>query len=166
VCAVVAGARSFVAIAEWPADLPVDVAATLGISAAPPSESAVRRLVGRLDPDRFDNAIGAWVQQLCADVAPAGRRRVLAVDGKTLRGSRTTTDGSAAGLPVWRPSPGDSSRPRPRPRCAADGAGQDAAASRYVDVGAVSVQVGRDLDSGSHEYVRLADQEHQASWVP
>jgi predicted transposase YbfD/YdcC len=97
VCAVVAGARSFVAIAEWAADLPIDVAATLGISAAPPSESAVRRLVGRLDPDRFDNAIGAWVQQLCADVTPAGRRRVLAVDGKTLRGSRTTTDGSGEG---------------------------------------------------------------------
>jgi hypothetical protein len=57
----------------------------------------VRRLVGRLDPDRFDNAIGAWVQQLCGDVTPAGRRRVLAVDGKTLRGSRTTTDGSGEG---------------------------------------------------------------------
>jgi predicted transposase YbfD/YdcC len=97
VCAVVAGARSFVAIAEWAADLPVEVAATLGINAAPPSESAVRRLVGRLDPDRFDHAIGAWVQQLCGDVAPAGRRRVLAVDGKTLRGSRITTDGSAEG---------------------------------------------------------------------
>jgi predicted transposase YbfD/YdcC len=94
VCAVVAGARSFVAIAEWAADLPVDVAATLGINATPPSESAVRRLVQRLDPDRFDNAIGAWVQQMCADVAPTGRRRVLAVDGKTLRGSRTTTDGA------------------------------------------------------------------------
>ena len=94
VCAVAAGARSFVAIAEWAADLPVDVAATLGINATPPSESAVRRLVQRLDPDRFDNAIGAWVQQMCADVAPTGRRRMLAVDGKTLRGSRTTTDGA------------------------------------------------------------------------
>ena len=98
VCAVVAGARSFVAIAEWAADLPVEVAAALGINAAPPSESAVRRLVQRLDPDRFDQAIGAWIQQMCADAAPVGppvgRRRVLAVDGKTLRGSRTTTNGA------------------------------------------------------------------------
>lgn len=62
VCAVVAGARSFVAIVEWAADLPVDVAATLGINAVPPSESAVRRLVQRLDPDRFGNAIGGWIQ--------------------------------------------------------------------------------------------------------
>jgi predicted transposase YbfD/YdcC len=90
VCAVAAGARSFVAIAEWAADLPVEVAATLGINAAPPSESAVRRLVQRLNPDRFDTAISAWIQQLSRAVPPAGRRRVLAVDGKTLRGSRTT----------------------------------------------------------------------------
>ncbi|MFC4945853.1 transposase [Pseudonocardia sp. GCM10023141] len=32
-------------------------------------------------------------QQLCAAVAPTGRRRVLAVDGKTLRGSRHTDRG-------------------------------------------------------------------------
>ena len=92
-CAVAAGARSF-AIAEWAADLPTEVAAALGISAAPPSESAVRRLVQRLDSDRFDTAIGAWVQQLSGARAPAGRRRVLAVDGKTLRGSRSSTDGA------------------------------------------------------------------------
>jgi hypothetical protein len=85
VCAVAAGARSFVAIAEWAADLPVEAAAALGISAAPPSESAVRRLVQRLDPDRFDTVIGAWIQQLSRARVPAGRRRVLAVDGKTLR---------------------------------------------------------------------------------
>jgi predicted transposase YbfD/YdcC len=93
VCAVAAGARSFVAIAEWAADLPAETATALGINAAPPSESAVRRLVQRLDPDRFDTAVGTWIQQLSRAVAPAGRRRVLAVDGKTLRGSRTTTDG-------------------------------------------------------------------------
>jgi predicted transposase YbfD/YdcC len=94
VCAVAAGARSFVAIAEWAADLPAEVATALGISTVPPSESAVRRLVQRLDPDLFDTAIGTWIQQLNAARAPAGRqcqRRVLAVDGKTLRGSRRGT---------------------------------------------------------------------------
>ena len=48
----------------------------------------MRRLVQRLDPDRFDTVIGAWIQQLSRARVPAGRRRVLAVDGKTLRGSR------------------------------------------------------------------------------
>jgi hypothetical protein len=71
------------------ADLPVEVAATLGITSPAPSESAVRRLVQRLDPEQLDTAIGAWIQQLSNAVAPDRRRRVLAVDGKTLRGSRT-----------------------------------------------------------------------------
>ena len=46
VCAVAAGARSFVAIAEWVADLPDEVAAALGIERRCPSESTIRRLVG------------------------------------------------------------------------------------------------------------------------
>ena len=90
VCAVAAGARSFVATAEWVADLPAEVAAVLGVDARCPSESTIRRLIGHVDADRFDAAIGAFVQGLCARVAPAGRRRVLAVDGKTVRGSRHT----------------------------------------------------------------------------
>lgn len=88
VCAVAAGARSFVAVAEWVADLPDEVAAVLGTDRRCPSESTIRRLLGKVDPDRFDAAIGAFVQRLCAGAAAAGRRRVLAVDGKTLRGSR------------------------------------------------------------------------------
>jgi hypothetical protein len=50
VCAVAAGARSFVAVA-----------------------------------DAFDAVIGGFIQQLCTAVPVKGRRRVLAVDGKTLR---------------------------------------------------------------------------------
>lgn len=88
VCAVAAGARSFVAVAEWVADVPDEVAAVLGIDRRCPSESTIRRLLGKVDPDRFDMVIGAFVQRLCAGSAPAGRRRVLAVDGKTVRGSR------------------------------------------------------------------------------
>ena len=88
ICAVAAGARSFVAVAEWAADLPSDLAVVVGVDRRCPSESAIRRLIGRVDADRFDTVIGAFVQTLTAAVAPAGRRRVLAVDGKTLRGSR------------------------------------------------------------------------------
>jgi predicted transposase YbfD/YdcC len=90
VCAVAAGARSFVAVGEWVADLPGSVAETLGTSQRCPSESTIRRAARDIDPDAFDTAIGRFVQQLCAAVAPTGRRRVLAVDGKTVRGSRHT----------------------------------------------------------------------------
>ena len=90
VCAVAAGARSFVAVAEWVADVPGDIAAVLGTARRCPSESTIRRVLGKVDPDRFDAVIGAFVQRLCTGRAPVGRRRVLAVDGKTLRGSRHT----------------------------------------------------------------------------
>jgi predicted transposase YbfD/YdcC len=90
VCAVAAGARSFVAVAEWVADLPMALADTLGTGDRCPSESTIRRAVRDIDADAFDTVIGGFVQQLSAAVALVGRRRVLAVDGKTLRGSRHT----------------------------------------------------------------------------
>jgi hypothetical protein len=89
VCAVAAGARSC-AVAEWAADLTGSLSDTLGTGSRCPSESTIRRVVGNVDADAFDTVIGGFVQQLCAAVAPAGRPRVLAVDGKTLRGSRHT----------------------------------------------------------------------------
>jgi predicted transposase YbfD/YdcC len=88
VCAVAAGARSFVAVAEWVTDLPAELAETLDVAGRRPSESTIRRLLGTLDADRFDAVIGGFVQRLCAGVNSRERRRVLAVDGKTLRGSR------------------------------------------------------------------------------
>lgn len=90
VCAVVAGCRSYTAIAEWVADLPEQTAMLLGLDMRRPSEAMIRRLLQALDHDRLTAAIGSW---LAAQVpAPAaGSRRAIAVDGKTLRGSRTAT---------------------------------------------------------------------------
>ena len=71
VCAVAAGARSFVAVAEWVADLPSSVADLLGTGERCPSESTIRRTVQVLDADAFDTAIGRFVQQLCTAITPA-----------------------------------------------------------------------------------------------
>jgi len=89
VCAVLAGARSFTAIAEWAADTDEATRAGLGIRGAVPCESTIRRTLQRLDADAFDDLAGAWAQQRTAPAA--GRRRVVAVDGKTLRGSASGT---------------------------------------------------------------------------
>ncbi|MGQ0575664.1 MAG: ISAs1 family transposase [Pseudonocardia sp.] len=52
VCAVLAGARSYVMIAEWAHDLPVSVRLRLGIGLrGAPSESTFRRILQRVDPD-------------------------------------------------------------------------------------------------------------------
>jgi hypothetical protein len=58
-CAVLAGARSFVAIAEWAADADAVTRDELGISGAVPSESTIRRTLQRLDADTFDDQVGA-----------------------------------------------------------------------------------------------------------
>jgi hypothetical protein len=90
VCVVLAGARSFVAIAEWPLTPTPRPRRQLGIAGAVPFESTIRRTLQRLDGDTFDDRLGAWAQQ--RSMPPPDRRRVIAVDGKTLRGSRGGED--------------------------------------------------------------------------
>ena len=89
VCAVAAGARSFVAVAEWVADLPDAVGSRSGDRAAvsvgvddPPA------VLGRSTPTGSTPRSAGSCSDCAPAVAPVGRRRVLAVDGKTLRGSR------------------------------------------------------------------------------
>jgi predicted transposase YbfD/YdcC len=85
VCAVLAGARSFTAIGEWAADASEQVLSALDVGVCPPCESTIRRTLQRLDGDELDTAIGGWAAGRTEP--PAGQRRVLAVDGKTVRGS-------------------------------------------------------------------------------
>jgi predicted transposase YbfD/YdcC len=89
VCAVVAGSRSYSAIAEWVDDAPATTALTLGIDPdRRPSETMIRRLLQALDPDLLTAVIGDWLTTR-ATATPAGKR-AIAVDGKTLRGSRSS----------------------------------------------------------------------------
>src|SRR6266849_1724381 len=66
VCAVLAGARSFTAIAEWAADADAETLARLGAAGAVPSESTFRRILQRLDADAFDDLAGQWAQRRTA----------------------------------------------------------------------------------------------------
>ncbi len=85
VCAVLAGARSFTAIAEWAAGADQDTLRELGVAGAVPSESTFRRTLQRLDADAFDDLAGRWAAR--RTTPGPKQRRVIAVDGKTLRGS-------------------------------------------------------------------------------
>jgi predicted transposase YbfD/YdcC len=87
VCAVIAGSRSYTAIAEWVADLPVTTALALGITPnRRPSEAMIRRLLQALDAQLLTTAITVW---LAGRAETPASRQAIAVDGKTLRGSRT-----------------------------------------------------------------------------
>jgi predicted transposase YbfD/YdcC len=88
IAATLAGARSFAAIAQWLDDQDAPVAVALGLDERrrAPTESVFRRLFARLDPQTLDAVIGAWMWTTTRLVQG---RRVIAVDGKTVRGART-----------------------------------------------------------------------------
>jgi len=84
ICAMLSGARSLAAIAQWAADLSREQLRQLG-SRRPrgPSEPTLRRVLRQLDVAALDQQLGLWVAQHTPALQGAG----LAIDGKTLRGS-------------------------------------------------------------------------------
>lgn len=87
VCAVLAGARSFAAIADWAGELPSSDLLRLGLGRpCAPEESTFRRVLSGIDAAVLDSLIGAF---LWTRTAVVEGRRVVAVDGKTTRGART-----------------------------------------------------------------------------
>jgi predicted transposase YbfD/YdcC len=89
--AVLGGATSLAAIARFAADTDCDLRERLGLTAGTPNASTLGRLLARLDGDAMDDAVGAWLARHTADPVdePGDRLIGLAVDGKTVRGSRT-----------------------------------------------------------------------------
>jgi hypothetical protein len=89
VCAVLAGARSYVGIAEWAHDLPVSVRVRLGIGRRAPSESTFRRILQTVDAHALDTAVSSWLVERSGLGREANQAlRAIAVDSKTARGSR------------------------------------------------------------------------------
>lgn len=94
--AVVAGSVTVEAICEWAADAPAEVLIALGVRRHPlgrrrsPSRRCLTSLLARIDGDALDRAVCAWLRArraAASDQEPVGPRAV-AVDGKTLRGSK------------------------------------------------------------------------------
>src|SRR5215212_5610876 len=103
-CACLTGATSYVAISEWAA---IQGAAVLdclddhhATGTALPCEATLRRCLQTTDAAALDAAVAGWagaqlaVQQAraaggqrCEPVVAGADRRVIAIDGKTLRGS-------------------------------------------------------------------------------
>jgi predicted transposase YbfD/YdcC len=104
-CAVLTGARSFAAIAEYAHDTGRVVLEVLGVGAVAPHESTIRRILQKVDPEALEAALRSWVlAQLEAQPAPTPtprreQRRVLALDGKTLRGAHVRAAAGAICLP-------------------------------------------------------------------
>jgi len=82
--AVIAGAGSFAAIGQWAAAYPATLPSGGGAGRAP-DESTFRRVFARVDADALAAAIGAW---LWTRTTVRDGRRVISLDGKTIRGAR------------------------------------------------------------------------------
>jgi hypothetical protein len=83
--AVLAGARSIAAIAEWAADASQPVCAALGTRRDPltgrwvvPTETTIRRTLARLDAEALAGVIGAWLSDRDRPGQPGGRSRSTA----------------------------------------------------------------------------------------
>ncbi|WP_406411232.1 ISAs1 family transposase [Streptomyces sp. NBC_01614] len=105
-CAVVSGARSIDELAEWGQRASNALLAVIGMRRhllrwrTTPSPATIGRVLGAVDGDALDRAVGAYLaDRHRAATEPAqtpspsasGRPRVIAVDGKALKGSARLT---------------------------------------------------------------------------
>jgi hypothetical protein len=92
VCGVLSGANSIAAIHEFAIDRRSWLARYLDLSSGIPSEDTFGRVLARLDPAAFEKCLLGWIR----DVQELTEDRVVAIDGKTLRGSADHEAGRAA----------------------------------------------------------------------
>lgn len=92
IAAVSAGQLSLSAIGEWAADLPEPALAQLRVVRdwftgryLIPDATTIGRVLARIDADTLDTALNRWL--ITTQTGPTPARRVIAVDGKTVRGS-------------------------------------------------------------------------------
>jgi predicted transposase YbfD/YdcC len=93
VCAVLAGAATFAAIADWAADLDPAVRLRLGFTKAIPAGSTVWRFLVGLDDQILQAVLTGWLRARsphasASAASPRRQRVVIAVDGKVVRGAR------------------------------------------------------------------------------
>lgn len=90
VCAVMAGACTFAAMADWVRDLDPPAWVKLGFTGKLPVPSTLWRLLTRVDDTELSVVVTRWVRARTASVPVSGRRwrRVIAIDGKVLRGAK------------------------------------------------------------------------------
>jgi predicted transposase YbfD/YdcC len=90
VCAVLAGAGTFAAITDWAADLDPAAGIRLGFTGRIPALTTLWRLLIRIDAEILQAVLTDWLR--CRRRTPAPTRpparRIVAIDGKVLRGAR------------------------------------------------------------------------------
>lgn len=92
VCGILCGSNSFAGIHEFALDRRNWLARYLDLTNGIPSEDTFARVLARLNPGAFEKCLLSWIQA----VQEVTDNRVVAIDGKTLRGSSDHERGRAA----------------------------------------------------------------------
>jgi len=89
VCAVLCGCKGYRAIGAWSQSLSREELIRFGSNRdVPPSEPTIRRLIQRIDANKFDREIGQWLlDQKLLEFRSGLKGCGIAMDGKTVRGS-------------------------------------------------------------------------------
>lgn len=89
-CAILCGYRSYSAIAEWGRNYGTDIAHALGFTHNTPCASTLHTILRCIDRKAFEAKVGAWADSVVATLpaVPEAPEVAIAVDGKTLRGSK------------------------------------------------------------------------------
>ena len=89
-CAMLCGYRSYGAIAEWGRNYGTEIAHALGFTHHTPCAATLHTILRSIDREAFEAKVGAWAESLVATVpaVPEAPEIAIAVDGKTLRGSK------------------------------------------------------------------------------
>jgi predicted transposase YbfD/YdcC len=89
-CAMLCGYRSYSAIAEWGRNYGTGIAHALGFTHNTPCAATLHTIFRRVDRDTLETKLGDWAERVVANTlpAPSASEAAVALDGKTLRGSR------------------------------------------------------------------------------
>ena len=89
-CAMLCGARSYSAIADWGRDHDTTIAQALGFTHPTPCASTLPTIFKQVDVEGFEAKLGTWADGLMTSGLAASEPldEAMAVDGKPLRGSK------------------------------------------------------------------------------
>ena len=89
-CAMLCGYRSYSAIAEWGRNYGTGIAHALGFTHNTPCAATLHTLFRHVDRDDLEERLGTWAASVVVStpLAPSVGEVAVALDGKTLRGSR------------------------------------------------------------------------------
>lgn len=89
-CAMLCGYRSYSAIAEWGRNDGARIAQALGFTHHTPCAATLHTVFRHVDRDAVEAKLGAWAEGIVVSTlsAPSVGEAAVALDGKTLRGSR------------------------------------------------------------------------------